>query len=145
VVGLKKVRIMPYDPRLPHAERYIEGAPSCGKMLLKRMRQDALKLCHALGYDFNTVEFAVEQGIPYAIDFMNPVPDADPHSIGRANSEWIVKEVADLAIASARKAPRRPELRGPAFLGGEAAAKVSKGMPMARKRARSARTSTTSH
>ena len=35
------------------------------------------QLCRALGYDLNTVEFAVENGIPYAIDFMNPAPDAD--------------------------------------------------------------------
>ena len=31
-------------------------------------------LCRALGYDLNTVEFAVEDGVPYAIDFMNPAP-----------------------------------------------------------------------
>ena len=39
-------------------------------------------LCRALGYDLNTVEFAVEDGVPYAIDFMNPAPDADVHSVG---------------------------------------------------------------
>jgi hypothetical protein len=84
------------------------------------MRHDAIKLCEALGYDFNTVEFAVEGGTPYAIDFMNPVPDADMHSVGKANFEWIVKEVADLAVAKARAATRAPELRGSAFLGAEA-------------------------
>ena len=82
------------------------------------MRQDAIKLCEALGYDFNTVEFAVEAGIPYAIDFMNPVPDADLHSVGQANFDWIVKEVADLAIAKAKSALKASELHGSAFLGG---------------------------
>ncbi|MGA3373945.1 MAG: hypothetical protein ABSC48_19555 [Terracidiphilus sp.] len=143
VVGRKKVRIMVYDPRRPHAERYVEGPPRSAKALLKRIRRDALKLCGALGYDLNTVEFAVENGIPYAIDFMNPVPDADPHSVGQANFDWIVKEVADLAIAKARKALRRPELRGAAWLGGEADARTSKRIATTRKRARSARTSTT--
>jgi hypothetical protein len=81
------------------------------------VERDALKLCRALGYDLNTVEFAVENGIPYAIDFMNPAPDADLHSVGQANFDWIVKEVADLAIAKARLAPRLPELRWSAFLG----------------------------
>jgi hypothetical protein len=137
VVGRKKVRIMPYDPRMPHAERYIEGPPHCGKMLLKRMRGDALKLCAALGYDFNTVEFAVENGIPYAIDFMNPVPDADMHSVGQANFDWIVEEVADLSIARAKAAPRMPELRCSAFLGAEPArAKSAKKKHAAKKTAK---------
>ena len=82
------------------------------------MEQDALKLCRALGYDLNTVEFAVENGIPYAIDFMNPVPDADLNSVGAANFDWIVSAVADMAIAKARTAPQVPELRWSALLGG---------------------------
>ena len=122
VVGQKKVRIMAYDPLRPHAERYDENALPASRSLLKRMRQDAIKLCAALGYDFNTVEFAVAGGVPYAIDFMNPVPDADLHSVGQANFDWIVREVAELAISKARAASPAPELRGSALLGGEAAA-----------------------
>lgn len=116
VVGQKKVRIMPYDPRLPHHERYVQNPPKYDKKLLKRVEQDALTLCRALGYDLNTVEFAVEDGIPYAIDFMNPAPDADLHSVGKANFDWIVKEVADLAIAKAKLAPRHPDLKWSSFL-----------------------------
>jgi glutathione synthase/RimK-type ligase-like ATP-grasp enzyme len=121
VVGRKRVRIMPYDPRKPYAERYVQDTPHAGRALLKRIRQDALTLCGALGYDFNTVEFAVKNGIPYAIDFMNPVPDADLRSVGQANFDWIVKEVADLVISRARTAPHLLALRGSAFLGAEPA------------------------
>jgi hypothetical protein len=117
VVGQKKVHIMPYDPRNPHHERYVLDPPMYDKGLLKRVEQDALKLCQALGYDLNTVEFAVENGIPYAIDFMNPAPDADLHSVGEKNFEWIVSEVAALAIAKAKTAPIVPELRWASFLG----------------------------
>ena len=120
VVGQKKVRVMAYDPRRPHAQRYLQEPPAAGKKLLKRMELDALKLCRALGYDLNTVEFAVQNGIPYAIDFLNPVPDADINSVGAANFEWIVREVADMAIARARKAPSAKELRWSPFLGAEA-------------------------
>ncbi len=140
VVGQKKVRIMPYDPRRPHADRYIQKPPRSKKKLLKRIEQDALILCRALGYDLNTVEFAVEDGIPFAIDFMNPAPDADLHSVGQANFDWIVREVADLAIAKAKKAPHVPELRWSAFLGAEsAAAKAAKKKPAAKKKAKAAR------
>ncbi len=117
VVGQRKVHIMPYDPRRPHAERYIQHPPRYDKELLKRVEQDALKLCRALGYDLNTVEFAVENGIPYAIDFMNPAPDADLHSVGEKNFEWIVREVAALAIEKAKKSPVEiKELRWSGFL-----------------------------
>jgi hypothetical protein len=127
VVGQKKVHIMPYDPRNPHHERYIQNPPEYDSKLLARVESDALKLCRALGYDLNTVEFAVEDGIPYAIDFMNPAPDADLHSVGQANFDWIVREVADLAIAKAKTAPQVPELRWSAFLSGvDAAAKAAK-------------------
>ena len=122
VVGQKQVRVMAYDPSRPHADRYVADAPPCGKKLLKRMEQDALKLCRALGYDVNTVEFAVEDGVPCAIDFMNPVPDADVHTVGAAHFEWFVEQMADLAIARAKAAPEVCALRWAALLGGEAAA-----------------------
>jgi hypothetical protein len=121
VVAQRKVRIMAYDPRRPHAERYVQDPPRINRMLRWRIERDALKLCRALGYDLNTVEFAVENGIPYAIDFMNPAPDADLNSVGEANFDWIVREVADLVIARAKRAPHVPELRWSAFLGTEIA------------------------
>ena len=121
VVGQKKVRIMPYDPRRPHAERYLKDAARPrtlqARLLYRKMEEDAIKLCRALGYDLNSVEFAVKEGIPYAIDFMNPVPDADVHSVGEAHFAWIVDAVADLAIARARSTPNVAGLRGPAYLG----------------------------
>jgi hypothetical protein len=65
----------------------------------------------------------VEDGIPYAIDFMNPAPDADLHSVGQANFDWIVREVADLAISKASaKSKALGELRWSAFLTGSAPA-----------------------
>jgi glutathione synthase/RimK-type ligase-like ATP-grasp enzyme len=119
VVGQQKVHIMPYDPRQPYEERYIKNPPAYDPKLLARVENDALTLCRALGYDLNTVEFAVEDGIPYAIDFMNPAPDADLHSVGQANFDWIIREVADLAIARAQNAPKvLKELRWSAFLNG---------------------------
>ncbi|HNB55654.1 MAG TPA: hypothetical protein PKV06_01695, partial [bacterium] len=56
----------------------------------------------ALGYDFNTVELAVRDGIPYAIDFCNPAPDADLKSVGEDNFEWIVEHAAQMAIERAK-------------------------------------------
>jgi hypothetical protein len=117
VVGQEKVRIMPYDPRRPHAERYIQNPPDYDKNLLKRVEKDALLLCRALGYDLNTVEFAVENGVPYAIDFMNPAPDADLHSVGAENFEWIVQAVAELAVKKLKSGSQVDEFHWGAYLG----------------------------
>jgi hypothetical protein len=117
VVGQSEVRIMPYDPRLPHEHRYLLDPPAYDKKLLKRVEKDALTLCKALGYDLNTVEFAVEKGVPYAIDFMNPAPDADLHSVGKDSFEWIVDKVANLAVKKAKSADKaEPQMNWSAFL-----------------------------
>jgi glutathione synthase/RimK-type ligase-like ATP-grasp enzyme len=117
VVGQEKVHVMQYDPRRPHAERYVKDAPPPEDKLYARVVSDALKLCRALGYDLNTVEFAVEGGIPYAIDFLNPAPDADYASVGAQNFEWIVDAVAQMAVRKALsgEAPGK-EMRWSSFL-----------------------------
>ena len=117
---------MPYDPRQPHANRYVMNPPAYSPKLLARVKKDALTLCKALGYDLNTVEFAVEDGVPYAIDFMNPAPDADLHSVGRENFEWIVDKVAKLAVKKAGEFDGKPMsgLGWSSFLQGTEAAKV---------------------
>ena len=98
------------------------------------MEEDALKLCRALGYDLNSVEFAVENGIPYAIDFMNPVPDADVHSVGEANFHWIVDQSADYLIARANASSRTQAIHWPALLGATSLAKArNKATPRAKK------------
>jgi hypothetical protein len=100
-VGQEKVRVMKYDPKLPHHLRYVKDGAASSQALHDRLVKDALTLCRALGYDLNTVEFAVEKGIPYAIDFLNPAPDADVHSVGDDNFEWIVATMAQFAIDKA--------------------------------------------
>jgi glutathione synthase/RimK-type ligase-like ATP-grasp enzyme len=117
VVDQKRVHIMQYDPRLPHAQRYVLNPEPVDPALLARVENDARKLCVALGYDFNTVEFAVQDGIPYAIDFLNPAPDADFHSVGEENFKWVVNAVADMAIEKALSGENPAhEMRWSAFL-----------------------------
>ena len=109
---------MPYDPRAPFEHRYVQNPPPIEPALLARLERDSLALSTALGYDMNTVEFAVRGGIPYAIDFTNPAPDADARSIGDANFTWIVNTMADVLVERVRN-PRKVELTGdwPSFSG----------------------------
>jgi hypothetical protein len=102
-LGGDRVHIMQYEPRNPHHLRYVIDGPPVDKKLLKTVHSYVIKLNKALGYDFNTVEFAVRDGIPYAIDFCNPAPDADINSVGQENFDWIVENAALMAIDKAQK------------------------------------------
>lgn len=99
-IGQKHVRIMHYEPRNPHHLRYVANH-NVPDSLIKTMEEYVIRLNQALGYDFNTVEFAVRDGIPIAIDFCNPAPDADVHSVGQENFEWVLETMANYAIERA--------------------------------------------
>lgn len=101
-IDRQDVHIMQYDPKQPHEFRYVRNPQPKAKAVMDAVLDGVLKLNKGLGYDFNTVEFAVRDGIPYAIDFCNPAPDADVHSIGQDNFEWIVEAAANMAIRRAQ-------------------------------------------
>ncbi len=100
-IGGKHVRIMSYEPRNPHHLRYVaDFKPSAER--LKQMEDIVLRINKYLGYDFNTVELALRDGVPYAIDFCNPAPDADIKSVWQENFDWVVETSANYAIEKAQ-------------------------------------------
>jgi len=101
-LGQQDVLPMQYDPK---ARRYIEDESYLSPALKQRIVADALTLVRALDYDMNSVEFAVRDGVPYAIDFMNPAPDMDINSLTQPFFDWTVRHMADMAIRMAQ-APR---------------------------------------
>ncbi len=100
-IGGKHVRIMPYEPRNPHHLRYVASFETSAEEY-KMMEEIALRINKYLGYDFNPVELAMRDGIPYAIDFCNPAPDADIRSVGQENFDWVVETAASYAIERAQ-------------------------------------------
>lgn len=106
-IGRKWVRVMPYEPRHPHHLRYVASwTPSPER--IAQIEDMTLKICNALGYDFNTVEFAVAGDVPYAIDFLNPAPDAERSSVQEENFEWVVQTTAEFLIELAREGRQVP-------------------------------------
>ena len=101
-IDQRHVRIMPYEPRNPFHLRYRTEwhAP---KEILQKVEEGVLRLNQFLGYDLNTVEFAMRDGVPVAIDFCNPAPDCEAAWIGQDNFEWVVEAVAEMAIRKARE------------------------------------------
>ena len=100
-IGQETVLPMKYDPgeRRYHVE-HEHMTPELGE----RVVNDSLALVQALGYDMNTVEWAVRDGVPYAIDFMNPAPDMDINSLTPHYFEWVVRRWSDMAHCAAQDA-----------------------------------------
>jgi len=99
--GGTEIMPMRYNPKNPNMFERYEGeadAAYLGAALNKRVVEDARKLNLALGYTMNTVEFAIRDGIPYAIDFLNPACDLDSFSIGERAFEWALNTLGDMAI-----------------------------------------------
>ena len=107
-IGGKYVRIMSYEPRNPHHLRYVaDFKPSPER--LKQMTDIVLRINKYLGYDFNTVELALEimflMPLIFAIRLLMPKET----SVGEENFEWVVETAANYAIekALANKEERR--------------------------------------
>ena len=100
-IGKEEINPLPWDPTLPHHERYSKARADISDELMGTIVEQAKALNHALGYDMNTVEFAIKDGIPYAIDFMNSAPDLDRSSLTPEQFEWSVAKMADLLIHKA--------------------------------------------
>jgi hypothetical protein len=103
-LGQRDVLPMKYDPK---ERRYLVEHEHLSPALGERIVNDSRTLMRALGYDMCSLEFAVRDGIPYAIDFMNPAPDMDVNSLTPHYFDWAVKGMADLVIRLAKQ-PRTP-------------------------------------
>jgi hypothetical protein len=114
-LGRDNVLPIRYDPR---ERRYHVDHDHLSPELGERIVADSLRLVRALGYDMNSMEWAVRDGVPYAIDFMNPAPDMDVNSLTPHYFDWVVKGMADMAVRLAfEPRPQLAELRWNALFG----------------------------
>ncbi|HZV59410.1 MAG TPA: hypothetical protein VFF42_03665 [Candidatus Eremiobacteraceae bacterium] len=92
-----KTDILPvhYDPK---DRRYIVDHKYLSAQIGDRVVKDAQTINLALGYEMNTIEFAIQDGVPYAIDFLNPAPDFERDRITAFYFEQVVDRMARLVI-----------------------------------------------
>jgi hypothetical protein len=105
-LGQEEVLPIHYDPR---ERKYHVDPDYLTPDLSQTIMEQSLRLVRALGYDMNSMEWAVRDGVPYAIDFMNPAPDMDIYSLTPHYFEWVVEHMADMAIRLAKEP--RPQRR----------------------------------
>jgi hypothetical protein len=93
--GKNDITPVRYDPK---ERRYLIEHEYLSKDLGARIVKDAQTINQALGYEMNTIEFAIHDGIPYAIDFLNPAPDMERDRITEFYFEHVVEKMARLVI-----------------------------------------------
>jgi hypothetical protein len=104
-----------YDPK---ERRYLVEHDYLSSELGSRIVKDAQTINQALGYEMNTIEFAIKDGVPYAIDFLNPAPDFERDRITEFYFEHVVEKMARLVIDRALRGvasnpwPRWEEMSG---------------------------------
>ncbi len=84
-----------YDPR---ERRYIVDHKYLTPDLGDRIVKDAQTINEALGYEMNTIEFAVQDGVPYAIDFLNPAPDFERDRITQHYFDLVLDKISALVV-----------------------------------------------
>jgi len=103
-IGQEHILPIHYDPG---EKKYHVDPDYLSPRLRDQIVAESQALVRALGYDMNSIEWAIRDGVPYAIDFMNPAPDFDIYSLTPTYFEWVVQKMADFTIRLARE-PRPP-------------------------------------
>ena len=99
-IGREFILPIKYDPK---KRCYIESDAFMDKAMEKPVMDGAWALNNALGYDMNSVEFAIQDGVAYAIDFTNPAPDFDVNSILPRYFQMAVEQMSSFVIKCARE------------------------------------------
>jgi hypothetical protein len=113
-IGQTNIMPIKYDPR---ERRYLVTHDHLTPELGAQVVNYAQQINQVMGYDMNSIEFTIKDGIPYAIDFMNPAPDMDINSITPHYFAWAIKTMADFCIEMAHNPkPQRAEQRWAHFV-----------------------------
>jgi hypothetical protein len=113
--GKNDITPVKYDPR---ERRYLVEHSYLSAELGERVVRDAQTINNALGYEMNTIEFAVRDGVPYAIDYLNPAPDFERDRITDFYFSHVLEKMSDMVIDRAlnpdpsRSWPRWEEMLG---------------------------------
>ena len=119
--GKTDITPVKYDPR---ERRYLIDHAYLSAELGERVVRDAQTINQALGYEMNTIEFAVHDGVPYAIDYLNPAPDFERDRITDFYFTLVLEKMSDMVIDRAlnpdptRNWPRWEEMLGIGSPGG---------------------------
>jgi hypothetical protein len=93
--GKTDITPVAYDPR---ERRYLVDHNYLSSEVGARVVRDAQTINRALGYEMNTIEFAMRDGVPYAIDYLNPAPDFERARITDFYFDHVIAKMTSLVI-----------------------------------------------
>lgn len=93
--GKTDITPVAYDPR---ERRYVVDHDYLPPAVGQRVVRDAQTINLALGYEMNTIEFAIMDDVPYAIDYLNPAPDFERDRITEFYFSHVVEKMASLVV-----------------------------------------------
>jgi glutathione synthase/RimK-type ligase-like ATP-grasp enzyme len=93
--GKTDITPVAYDPR---ERRYLVEHEYLSPSLGARVVRDAQRINLALGYEMNTIEFAIQGDVPYAIDYLNPAPDFEQDRVTPFYFSHVLDKMTELVI-----------------------------------------------
>lgn len=101
VIGKKNAEIFKYDPHKPLHLRYYPEETVVEESLQARIKNSAIRISEALGFDLNVVEFAVKDGKEYAVVFHAPHVLLTENILYKNNYDRLIKAVSDYLVEAA--------------------------------------------
>lgn len=102
-IGRDKIRVMDYDPEKPLHMRYKVDNGKLTDEVREEIERISRKMCDFLESDFNVLEFAVKDGVPYAVDFLSARPSAESFRLKTDDYRWIVSSIGDFLIELSKR------------------------------------------
>lgn len=99
ILGREKSLLMPYSLK---NGRYFEDSGELDDKMVEKITEAAHTIARIYGYDLNMSEFVMNHGELYLINATNPSPVIDRELMAPSHFDWIVSELADLAVRRAR-------------------------------------------
>jgi hypothetical protein len=93
--GKTDITPVAYDPR---ERRYLVEHAYLSPDVGERVVREAQTINLALGYEMNTIEFAIKDGVPYAIDYLNAAPDFERDRITGFYFNLVLDKMTALVI-----------------------------------------------
>ncbi|MAT97380.1 MAG: hypothetical protein CL608_09585 [Anaerolineaceae bacterium] len=100
VIGQEKVQSLRYSVK--HG-RYQQNTLSKEDEMGQSLAASALRITRAYQYDINMVEFVIKEDTPYVINGTYPTPDIDLTLMTETQFQWLVSEIAELAMDRAKR------------------------------------------
>ncbi|HSD84494.1 MAG TPA: hypothetical protein VLG46_11570 [Anaerolineae bacterium] len=97
-IGQQDVLPIKFDMNRPWPHRYVVDDEFLSPELRELIVKWTIQINRMLGYNMNTCEFAIKDGVPYVVDFTNPAPDFEVTSLTDHYFPFAVQKMADLCI-----------------------------------------------